>query len=330
MNHLHLLIPGLIPPQDIAAEVCAGLRLSALEKLLARAKTSTLPAETLEDRLCAAFGAQSVAPVRAAADGMTVGGDYWLCADPVSLQVQNAQMLLVPDVASDKEAAAAMCISLNEHFAGTGMHFHAPHPRRWYVQVEVEPQMTNTPLRQVAWRDAKSHPPQGADALHWQRIITEVQMLLHAHPLNQAPAMRGELTINSLWLWGGGRAVALASEFDAVGGDDDLAGAFGRAAGVSQAESVRAMLDGRFENGLWVFNAAGEALQRGDLYAWREALQLIEQQYAQPLLRALRSGRLQRLTLDVLQEHDTRRFVLGRGDAWKLWLGAKPLARYAI
>ncbi len=330
MNHLHLLIPGLIPPQDIATEVCAGLRLPALEKLLARGKVSTLPAETLEDRLCAAFGVQSVAPVRAVADGMTVGGDYWLCADPVSLQVQSAQMLLLPDVAPGSEDAAALCISLNEHFAGAGMLFFAPHPRRWYVQVETEPQMTNTPLRQVAWRDAKSHPPQGVDALHWQRIITEVQMLLHAHPLNQARAIRGELIVNSLWLWGGGRAVALAPVFDAVGGDDDLAGAFGRAAGMSQIESLSAMLDGQSENGLWIFNAAGEALQRGDLYAWREALQQFEQEYAQPLLQALKAGRLHRLTLDVLRENDMRRFVLSRGDAWKLWIGAQPLARYAI
>ena len=330
MNHLHLLIPDLIPPQDIAAEVCGGLCLLALEKLLARGKASTLPAEILEDRLCAAFGAQSIAPVRAAADGLEVGDSYWLCADPVSLQLQSAQMLLLPDVAPSGEDAAALCFSLNEHFAGTGLQFFAPHPRRWYAQVDVEPQMTTSPLRQVAWRDAKFHAPQGVDAMHWQRIITEAQMLLHGHPLNQARAARGELIINSLWLWGGGRAVTLAPAFDAVGGDDDLVGAFTRAAGVQQVESVQAMLDGKSENGLWVCNAAGEALQRGDLYAWREAVQQVEQQYAQPLLQALQAGRLQRLTLDVLRESDTRRFVLTRGAAWKLWLGARPLARYAV
>lgn len=330
MKQLQLLIPDLFPPQDIATEVCAGLHLPALEKLLARGKASTLPAEILEDRLCAAFGAQSVAPIRAVSDGLEVGEHYWLCADPVSLHLQSAQMLLLPDVAPSGEDATALCNILNEHFAGTGLYFFAPHPQRWYVQVIAEPRMTNAPLRQVAWRDAKFHPPQGEDAMHWQRILTEVQMLLHGHPLNLARAARGELLINSLWLWGGGRAIPLAPAFDAVGGDDSLVGAFTRAAGMQQIESLQALLDGQYANGLWVCNAAGEALQRGDLYAWREAVQQVERQFAQPLLQALQGGRLQRLTLDVMREHDTRRFVLTRSAAWKLWRGAKPLVRYAV
>jgi hypothetical protein len=171
MNHLHLLIPNLFPPQEIAAEVCAGLQLPALEKILARGSASTSPAQTLEDWLCVAFGAQSVAPVRAAADGVEVGAAYWLCADPVNLQLQRAQMLVLPDVMQSQEDAAALCARLNEHFAGMGFHFVAPHPQRWYVQLEAEPQMVTSPLQQVAWCDAMFHQPQGTDALRWQRIV---------------------------------------------------------------------------------------------------------------------------------------------------------------
>jgi hypothetical protein len=330
MNHLHLLIPDLFPPQDIAAEVCAGLHLSALEKLLARGNVSTLPAETLDASVCAAFGVSAVAPVRAAADGSQVGAAYWLCADPVSLQLNRSQVLLLPDVMPSSEEAAALCASLNEHFAGMGLHFSAPHPQRWYVQVDAEPQMTTTPLRQVVWQDAKVHSPQGVDAMHWQRIATEVQMLLHAHPLNQARAERGELPINSLWFWGGGRAMPLAPAFDAVGGDCDLVGAFVRAADMQPVESLQAMLDGQCANGLWVCIAPGEALQRGDLCAWREAVQQVEQQYAQPLLKALQAGQLQRLTLEVLREDAAHRVELTRGAAWKLWRSARPLAWYAV
>ncbi|MFZ2162109.1 MAG: hypothetical protein WAW02_07825 [Sideroxyarcus sp.] len=330
MNHLHLSIPDLFPPQDIATEVCAGLHLPALEKLLARGNASTAPAETLETKLCAAFGVQAVAPVRAVADGVEVGAAYWLCADPVSLQLNSSQVLLLPNVMPSQEEAIALCASLNEHFSGMGVYFSAPHPQRWYVQVDAEPQMTTTALRQVAWRDAKIHFPQGADALRWQRIATEAQMLLHAHPLNQARATRGELPINSLWFWGGGRAIPLAPAFDAAGGDYDLTGAFARAAGMRPVESLPTMLDGQYASGLWICSAQGEALQRGDLYAWREAVQQIERQYAQPLLKALQAGRLQRLTLEVLREATAHRFELTRVATWKLWRGARPLARYAV
>ncbi len=330
MNQLQLIISDLFPPQDIAAEVCAGLHLPALEKLLARGNVSSSPAETLEDRLCAAFGVQAVAPVRATADALEASGHYWLCADPVSLRLTTAQVLLLPDVMPSSDEAAALCASLNEHFVGMGLHFSAPHPQRWYVQVDTEPQMTTTPLRQVAWGDAKLHTPQGGDALRWQRIATEVQMLLHAHPLNQVRAARGELPINSLWFWGGGRAMPLAPVIGAVGGDCALVGAFAGAAGMQRVESLQAMLDGQYEKGLWVCTAPGEALQRGDLYSWREAVQQVEQQYARPLLKALQTGRLQQLTVEVLREDVANRFKLTRGAAWQLWRGARPLARYAV
>lgn len=330
MKHLHLLIPDLFPPQDIAAEVCAGLLLPALEKLLARGSVNTLPVETFEDWLCTAFGVQSVAPVRAASDGLETGEGYWLCADPVNLQLQRAQMLLLPEVMPSQEEASALCASLNEHFFGVGLSFFAPHPRHWYVQLGAEPQMTTSPLRQAAWRDAKFHQPRGADALRWQRITTEVQMLLYAHPVNQARAARGELIISSLWLWGGGRATQIQRAFDVVGGDSELAGAFAHAASVPQIGTLKAMLDGKGERCLWVCSAPGEALQRGDLYAWRAAVQRVEQEYAQPLLKALQAGRLQRLTLEVLQAEGTRCFELTRGDAWKLWRAARPMARYAV
>lgn len=330
MKQLQLLIPDLFPPQDIAADVCSGPHLPALEKLLARGKVATSPADTLEARLCAAFGVQAAAPVRAAADSLEVGAAYWLCADPVSLRLTTAQVLLLPDVLPSLDEAAALCASLNEHFTRSGLHFFAPHPRHWYVQVDAAPQMTTTPLRQVAWGDAKLHTPQGEDALRWQRIATEAQMLLYAHPLNQARAERGELPINSLWFWGGGRAAPLAPAIDAVGGDYGLVGAFAGVAGMQPVESLRGMLDGQFANGLWVCTAPGEALQRGDLYAWREAVQQVEHQYALPLLKALQAGRLQRFTLDVLREDAVHRFELTCGAAWKLWRGARPLARYAV
>ena len=330
MKRLQLIIPDLFPPQDIASEVCAGLHLPALEKLLARGSASAMPAETLEARLCAAFGVQAVAPVRAVADGLDVGAAYFLCADPVSLRLTTAQVLLLPDVMPSAEEAAALCASLNEHFAGMGLHFSAPHPQRWYVQVDAEPQMTTTPLRQVAWQDAKHFPPQGADAMRWQRMATEAQMLLHAHPLNQARAERGELVINSLWFWGGGRAMPMAPSYDAVVSDSDLVGAFVRAAAMQPVGSLRAMFGGQCENGLWVCNGPGEALQRGDMYAWREAVQRVEQQLAQPLLQALQAGRLQMLAMEVLQQEGARRFELGRGSAWKLWRRGRSLAHYAV
>ena len=329
MKHLHLVIPELIPPQEIAAEVCAGLHLPVLEKLLARGAASSSSGETLEGRLCAAFGANGGAPVRAAADGVAAETGYWLCADPVSLQLQRAQMLLVPDVAPGREEAAALCAKLNEHFDGMGMRFFAPHPQRWYVQLVEEPQLATTPLRQVAWRDAKHYQPQGADALRWQRIMTEVQMLLYAYPANQAREARGEMVINSLWLWGGGRTVPLQRAFDVCGGDSALVAAFAQVEGIPCVSSLQGVVERGEERGLWVCDGLREAQARGDYYVWREAVQRIERECAF-LLRALQTGSLQHLTLEVLQDKASRRFELTPALAWMFWRSSRSLARYAV
>lgn len=330
MKHLCLVIPNLLPPPEIARELCAGLQLPALEKILARGNAGTTPARTLEDWLCTAFGTRSIAPVSAAADGVEVGTEYWLCADPVSLQLQRAEMLVLPDVTSSRAEADALCAGLNEHFEGMGIHFVAPHPQRWYVQLATEPQLTTSPLRQVAWGDAKFHQPRGTDALQWQRIATEVQMLLYAHPVNREREARGELLVNNLWFWGGGRATNLNTALDAIGGDSGLAGAFAHVAGVQQILTMQEMLEGKYENGLWVSEAPCAALQRGDLYQWRMALERIENTLVDPVLKALQAGQLQRLELLALQENELHRYTVTRGDMWKLWRAVRPLARYAL
>ena len=42
--------------------------------------------------------------------------------------------------------------------------------------------------------------PHGNDLKRWQKLLTELQMLLHAHPVNATRAQRGARSINSLWL----------------------------------------------------------------------------------------------------------------------------------
>jgi len=43
--------------------------------------------------------------------------------------------------------------------------------------------------------------PKGVEALHWHQLFNEIQMLLFSHPVNEAREVRGELPVNSVWLW---------------------------------------------------------------------------------------------------------------------------------
>ncbi len=328
MNHLHLIVPALFLPVQAFSAVLAGLRLPYLEKLLAHSRHAVLPPTALENRLCDGFGVQSVAPLRALADGLAGAEGYWLCADPVELQIQSSQVILQPDVACSDAEAQSLCAALNAHFSGEGWRFFAPHPLRWYVQTQVPGEVEMTPLRTAAWRDVKMLLPRGVDARRWQRLGNEVQMLLHQHPVNMARQQSGNPAVNSLWLWGGGCAAAPHPVFDAAGNDDALVTAFARASEVAVLDDLPGLLETRHERGLWVDASLEEAWRRGDLYTYRARLEKFENEIATPVWQALGAGRLRALTLEVLTEEADHRFEMTRAGCWKLWRRHRPLAAY--
>lgn len=330
MKQIHVVVPDLFLPQAWAKEVCAGLRLPALEKLLTRSKVQSLPIHSLEAWLCQAFAVPdaAIAPVTLLADGGAPGAAYWLRADPVHLHLNRDQMILQTNVSPDLAEARQLSACLNQHFTDSGMHFFVPHPLRWYLRLDSDPQLATHSVYQVEGRNSRFYLPQGAMALQWHGVMTEIQMLLHGHPLYQALEDRGGLPVNSVWLWGGGRAVALARPFDKLYGDSALAQSFAQAAHIPH----EIFPDGKAEtsNTLYVWDGLAAALRRGDFYAWRESVMRFEQDCLSPLLRLLAEGAVARITLDAVQEESSLRYDLTRSMLWKIWKRMSPLADYAL
>ena len=333
MKNVHLVIPDLFLPQEIAADVCAGLSLPALQKMLAQAQLQPLPPDTLEAWLCETFGVaeQAVAPVTLRADGIAPDAAYWLRADPVHLRLQRDQLVMQPQLPLVSDEAAQLCASLNAHFSDTGLSFFAPDAQRWYLRLDSAPEITTSPIAQVTGRNVHAYLPQGPDALRWHGIFNEIQMLFFEHAVNQAREARGELPINSVWLWGGGRAPEkLLRPFVSVYGDSPLALALAQTTGlpVAALQADAARFVARDEGDvLVVWEGLRDALQQGDLHAWRNELQRFESSCAAPLLAALSAGRISQLTLEIPHGVSSRRLVLTRAALWKLWRRSKPLAR---
>ena len=344
MRNVNILILDLFLPQEISVDACAGLSVHVLEKMLARAKPALLTSEvysadTLEEWLCRTFGVarqldEPIAPITLMADGMQPGTGYWLRADPVHLQMQRTQLFLHPDVPLNADEAAQLCASLNAHFAAEGLSFFSPHPQRWYLQMKSIPDIVTRPLSQVAGRNVQTYLPIGPDALHWHKVFNEIQMLFFEHPVNQAREVRGDLPINSIWLWGGGHAVKqLARPYTKVYGDSYLAGAFAQAAGIPSQilpDDLTGYIDENEGDVLIVWEGLRQPFQQGDLHAWRYSVQYLEQNYIAQLWKALRNGHIKQLSLNVLNAGVVNRFVLTRSAVWKPWRLTKSLTRYAL
>lgn len=333
MKSVHLIIPNLFLPKDFAAEVCADLRLPALMKLLGRGFSERLEkSNTLENLLCDLFGKSGagdapIAAISAAYDGLQQGN--WLRADPVNLRLQRDQLLL-SGVLPSMDEAQQFCVSLNEYFAGHGMAFVAPHPQRWYLRLDVPPNIRTVPLPELFGCNIRGDLPKGEEAAHWHKVFNEIQMLLYAHPVNDAREARGEPTINSVWLWGEGNLLEpLRRDYKSVSSDDELVEMFSSIADIPFAEWDKQWRESD-DKQLLVWTGLRAALQRGDLSAWRDALQTFEVGYAQPIWQAFQSGKISQIRIDVLADKNSCCINLTRAATWKFWRGSKPLAQYSM
>jgi hypothetical protein len=328
MKSIHIVVPDLFLPQALAKEVCAGLSLPSLEKMLARSNAEPLPTRSLEAWLCHAFKVpeMAIAPVTLKADGINAQGAYWLRADPVHLHLNRSQVLLQTNVTLSLLEAQQLCELLNQHFSEAEIRFFAPHPQRWYVRVNDAPELVTHSVYQVEGRDSRLYLPQGKAALKWHGVMNEAQMILHETQYNQDVVNNGKLRPNSIWLWGGGRASDVVSSFDQLYGDSELAEAFALAADIPCSRIVEVKAD--VGKKLYVWEGMSAALRRGDFYAWRESVLSFEKSVLSPLLHALLKGKIDRIMLEALGEEDSQRFLLTSPLLWKFWRSAQPLASY--
>lgn len=339
--HCHLLIPSLFPPQTHTPgnDPLAGIKVPALQTLLARGRQHRVPYTEMECWLCELFGVSRqqdypVASLCLLAEGVNPESGYWLRADPAHMAVERDQVVLTEASAFPitRDEADALVKALNQHFAADGMYFVATRQQHWYLRLEQTPLLTTHSLYQAAGRNIHPLLPAGQQAMRWRALLNEVQMLLFNHPVNEARESRGIAPVNSIWAWGGGTLpTELRLPFDHVWADDPLARGLALAAGAAShplPEQADAWLEQRKTGGhLLVLDKLRAAACYGDPHTWRSQLQLLEQLWFAPLKRAVQRGAID-LSLHAPTPAGTLSFTLTRSSLWKLWRPARPLIRY--
>ena len=323
--HCELVVPGLLARD-------AGVRLPALELVLARARPSGAEALPLERWLLEAFELADE-PLAAGALTLLAGGEdagreRWARADPVHFHLLRDRIVLVPSAAFgiSREEAAALCDALNRHFAGR-LELRAVEPDRWCVRFAEAVELPEESALDAAGRSME--PGRAVDAL-----ANEAQMLLHDHPVNEAREARGELPINSLWFWGAGSAPREArAHWQSVAAAEPLALGLARAAGIRGRPlpaSAEAWLDRPEEDGrhLVVLDALRAPLALSDAAGFARRLEDLEARWFAPLLAALRAGRIGMLTVHAPDAGESRSFEAIRGDLRRIWRRPRPLGRW--
>ncbi len=329
-----LVLPGLLePPLDGRESLVA----AALSTLLSRAT----PHDTREHSFEAVLG-KVFDCIDEASGGVPVAALEWparfgaaphngcLRADPVHLQVDRDHARLLEGDALDLELgeARALAESINAHFADDGLHFRVADSQRWFLSCTREPDVDMSPPGYAAGRNVQHFLPGGDSGAYWRALLTELQMLLHEHPVNRQRQARGALAVNSVWLWGGGRLADTehrASE-RTVYADGVLPAAMAERLHSRllplPARRNQASFDGAFT---LVDDTLLPLAVYGRTAEWRAELDRIESIYLKPVLGALKRGRFAAV---VLYPCLGQRFEVRRSDLAKFWRKRPPLRDY--
>jgi hypothetical protein len=316
--HCELVVPGLFG-------VRSAPRLPALELLLGRGRARAAPARRLEDWVREAFelgeGPFPAGALTLLACGGDPGGQSWTRADPVHLRLMRDRLVLVPADAFDFSAqeAEALCDALCQHFAGTAV-FRTCGPKRWCAAGSATTATDAGNPLDAAGREV-GLPRESAP------LLNEAQMVLHAHPVNAAREARGEPTVNSLWLWGPGSAAHASSSWQSVAADDPAVLGAARLAGARHRALPRSARD-------WLERLPEDGRHLAVLDALRvnpdiTVIQELESDWFEPLLAALRSGRIGMVTVQAPDAAEALSFETIRADLRRFWRVSKPLERYA-
>ena len=327
---LTLIVPGLIWTRQALADLTGDLPLPAFTTLLGRGRLTQRPPLGTAAILAEISGL--AAPLPAAALRRLALREHpeeadWLCLDPVRLNFQE-RSLVVDDPQNLRltaEEAAALAVALAPTFAELGA-LEVLAPTRWNLRLSAAAPAFQ-PLPQAAGRAAAPLP---LDAAHapWRRALNEAQMVLHAHPVNQARQAAGQPVVNSLWPWGGGRLPQprTATTHDALWSNDPVARGIARLLQIDGTTLPDAFGSAPARRPLAIFDALEQPARSGDAIAWRAALARFEAGWLVPALAALSGGRLGALRLIAPGELAAAELQVGRRDIWKFWRKPRPLA----
>jgi len=226
---------------------------------------------------------------------------------------------------------AQLTEEFNRHFSDEAWLLQAANARRWYLRLEEDPGIRTEALPDVVGQDILHHMPQGVAEGRWRSLLNEVQMILHASPVNQEREAQGLLPINSLWFWGGGRLPQVSWDGWAhVWANDALTAGLASLAAVSHTtlpEDAETWLgDDTPGHHLAVMDGVREKVNFDNVEGWREFLESLHDYWLTPLFTALKRGHL--AELGICAANGIRLRITAR-DARRWWVRRQPLMKWA-
>jgi len=344
---LHVFIPGfcgpLFNPGQLQQHEQAVMVLRSWLDRLARARVRNVRLDYLVNlyRLLG-FSLQDFSGVPTAAFRLYSASDARqdenvMHADPVHLQadMDHAIMTSPQDLDLFEHHAAELLEKLNSTFADDDISFFRLESGEWFVTTADSIDLQTTPLSESIGRNVNHLLPSGPHSQYWKRLLTEVQMVLFNHEVNDEREARGLTKINSLWFHGNG-ALPDRGEHDArcVFSDDPVVLGMAAYAGVqsyhcdrTRPETARSCFE-QLQSGIeqgpagdYIFKVSSlqDLVNYTDVTPWLQQVNVLIENWLEPLLAFAHE---QGVTFRFYPDND-RVYQIGKYDGLRVWKSAR-------
>ncbi len=194
-------------------------------RLLSRAAFGANPNGFFEQRVCELLGCSIHNELPVAALLAREDQKFWLCAQPMAVSKTLTDIVVLPirdfglSESEIREMEQLIYPLLAEYHITMQWHDY----QGWLLAVPERPAISTTPPSAMFKQSLFPFLPKGVSQLFWQRLLTEIQMVLHQCSINIKRNTQGKPSVDCLWFWGGG-VVALEQdwEWDVVISNDPL------------------------------------------------------------------------------------------------------------
>jgi hypothetical protein len=343
MSHLDILLPFGLPPQELAADLFRELKVPALSTLIARAKSAQRRHEAFDDLsralpheawISRQFGLENALrsggspPIAAAAMREFELPDEpgtWFIINPVHFHIARDHLVLIdPRQLQLAEQEARILFDVAQQlFAEVGKPLLYGNSKTWFVRADDWNQLQTSTPDATTGHNIDIWMPKGEGERNWRKLQNEVQMHWFSHPVNAERESRGAKPVNSIWLWAGtpasthGGAARYTHVFNLTGWMQALA-----QFGVKRADNrdAPAVVAAAPERGLLLLDALIEPALANDWSQWLAELHKLEAEWFVPLLAALKSGKIDQLSLAPTDHARISTFTANRNSLRKFWV----------
>lgn len=342
MIEIDILLPFGRPPGELAGDLLKQVDAPALAALTSRTAgdirrqdgDSFERALPHERWLAGQFGmTEGVSrngspPVAAAlmqAFDLPASAGAWFVLQPVHIHIARDHLVLTDprQLAFSEPESRSLFGVAQALFEEAGKRLLYGNAMIWFVDAGDWSALQTATPDAASGRNIDIWMPSGAGERDWRKVQNDVQMHWFNHPVNEARESRGQRPVNSVWLWGGPASPgpALPGSYDKAFNLTGWTQAFrSQVPERREAADAHGMLVGLERRNLLVLDDLLSPALSNDWSRWIEAMHGLEEAWFAPLLRALKSGAVDRISIVATHDTGTAQFSATRLSLRKFWV----------